>query len=55
MIDGFGLYGMALDYSLIFLFVGGAALIFGYLWSNGKLDLDEEPKNQMMRSEVIDE
>jgi hypothetical protein len=47
-LDGGGVYGSAIHYSFIILFVGGALIIFLYLWSKGRLDMDEEPKLQMM-------
>jgi hypothetical protein len=33
--------------------VGSAFLIFLYLWKNKRLDIDEEPKFQMMQEEEI--
>lgn len=50
-VDGFGIQGMVLDTALIFVFVGMALIFFLYLWKKGKLDMDEEPKIQMMREE----
>lgn len=51
ILDGFGIYGLVVDYAMIFAFVGGAFLIFLYLWKKGRLDMDEEPKHQMMQKE----
>ncbi len=51
LIDGGGVYGSLLHYTLIMALVGSAFLIFFYLWSKGRLDMDEEPKLQMMRSD----
>ncbi len=48
MIDGAGAYGGILSYGLTIAVVGSALLIFIRLWFTGKLDLDEEPKIQMM-------
>lgn len=50
LLDGFGVYGNFLHYYLVVSFVGSALLIFFYLWMKGKLDMDEEPKFQMMHS-----
>lgn len=46
--DEMGVYGSLLHYSLVILFVGSAFLIFLYLWKKGRLDMDEEPKYDMM-------
>lgn len=50
-IDGFGVYGLVLDYAMIFVFVGSAFLVFVYLWGKGLLDMDEEAKMQMMQED----
>jgi len=50
-LDGWGIYGMALDYAVVVFFVGSALLIFIYLWSKGRLDMDESPKMQMLEEE----
>ena len=47
-IDGAGVYGGLLHYSLVIALVGSALLIFLYLLKKGRLDMDEEPKIQMM-------
>lgn len=49
VVDLGGIYGSTLHYGLIIAFVGSAFLIFLYLWRKGKLDMDEEPKFQMMQ------
>lgn len=54
MIDGAGAYGGILSYSLTIAVVGSAFLIFIKLWFTGRLDLDEEPKMQMMLQEQDD-
>jgi hypothetical protein len=46
--DVSGIYGGILDYAIIFSIVGSALLAFLYFWSKGRLDMDEEPKMQMM-------
>jgi len=51
MTDETGVYGSILHYALIFFFVGGAFIIFIYLWRKGRLDMDEEAKYQMMNDD----
>ena len=46
--DWSGIYGGIFHYSMILAFFGSALLSFLYFWRRGKLDLDEEPKIQMM-------
>lgn len=53
MIDGIGIYGCVLHYTLVIAFVMSACLIFLYLWRNQRLDMDEEPKFQMMQDPTI--
>jgi hypothetical protein len=48
MIDDSGLYGSLLHYGFIIALVGSAFLLFLYFWQKGRLDMDEEPKWQMM-------
>jgi hypothetical protein len=50
-LDGIGIYGTVLHYSLIFALVGSAALVFFYFWRNGRLDMDEETKMQMFEQD----
>lgn len=49
--DASGIYGGIYHYALVFAFVGSALLAFLYFWLKGRLDMDEEPKLQMMREE----
>lgn len=49
--DPFGIFGAALHYALVIAFVGSAMVLFLYLWKRGRLDMDEEPKYQMMNDE----
>lgn len=49
-LDGFGIYGLILHYSIVFAIVGGTFIIFLYLWIQGLLSMDEEPKNSMLKS-----
>lgn len=51
ILDPSGVYGEVLHYSMIIAFVGSALLIFLHLWKKGKLDMDEEPKLQMLLDE----
>lgn len=51
VLDGGGVYGNAFHYAFIIFFFGSALIIFLYLWSKGRLDMDEEPKMQMMEEE----
>jgi hypothetical protein len=48
VIDGFGIYGNLLHYAFVISLVGGAFIIFFYLWKSGRLGIDEEAKYQMM-------
>lgn len=50
-IDWSGIYGGIFHYAMIIAFFGAALLAFLYFWSKGRLDMDEEPKLQMMREE----
>lgn len=52
VIDAMGVYGSLLHYSLVIAFVGSAFLLFFYLWKKDRLNMDEEPKFQMMRDEA---
>lgn len=49
--DSSGVFGGILHYAFVFVIVGIALLAFLYFWSKGRLDMDEEPKLQMMREE----
>lgn len=51
VIDGAGVYGSLFHYTSVIAFVGSAFLIFVYLWKANKLNMDEEPKYQMMEEE----
>lgn len=48
LIDSMGVYGSMFHYAFVIAFVGSAFLIFFYLWRKKRLDMDEEPKFQMM-------
>lgn len=51
VIDGIGVYGNFFHYAIVISLVGSAFFIFLYLWRKKRLDMDEEPKFQMMREE----
>lgn len=57
VLDGEGIYGTFLNYALTFSFAGGAFMIFLYLWRKDRLDMDEEPKMQMLEQEgeIVDD
>ena len=49
--DSLGIQGSVFHYAMILAMVGGAFLIFLSLWRKGRLDMDEEPKIQMMNDD----
>lgn len=49
VIDGSGVYGAMLHYATVIFLVGSALIIFVYLWSKGRLNMDEGPKFEMMQ------
>jgi cbb3-type cytochrome oxidase subunit 3 len=51
LLDSSGIYGGIFDYTLVFAFFFSAVLAFLFFWSRGRLDMDEEPKLQMMKDE----
>lgn len=51
VLDGGGECGSLVHYAFVLAFVGGAFLVFLYLWKKDKLDMDEEPKIKMMQDE----
>ena len=54
MIDSFGVYGNYLHYGLVIIFMGSALLSFLFFWKKGRLDMDEDPKFQMMKDDLND-
>jgi len=50
-IDEFGCVGLLIDYAMILTFFCSALMIFIYLWSIGRLDMDETAKYEMMKEE----
>lgn len=55
IIDVMGIYGSIFHYALVIAFVGSAALIFFTLWKKKRLDMDEEPKFQMLFEDQTDQ
>lgn len=53
IIDGGGVYGAFMHYSLFFALLGSALIAFIYFWRKGRLDMDESPKIEMMRDDEI--
>ncbi len=51
MIDGQGIYGFILHYSLLFALFGSAALTFIYLWRKKKLGFNEEAKYTLFKDD----
>lgn len=51
ILDGCGVYGSILHYTLFFFLMGSALIAFLYFWKKGRLDMDESPKMQMMHEE----
>ncbi len=51
VIDGYGVYGNYLHYGIVIAFVGTAIILFVYFWSQGRLDMDESPKFEMLQDE----
>lgn len=54
VLDGAGVYGSVLHYSMTIAMVGSAFLLFLYFWKKGRLDMDEEPAIDMMRADDQD-
>ena len=55
LIDGFGIYGTYFHYGVVITLVGSAFIIFFYLLYKKRLDMDEEPKFQMMQESLLDD
>lgn len=51
--DGSGITGSLFHYSFLIALFASTLLVFIYLWKKGKLDMDEEPKLQMLEHEDI--
>lgn len=51
MMDGIGIYGMVLQYALVFALFFSALLFFFYFWRKKRLDFDEGPKYEMLAQE----
>ncbi len=50
-LDATGVTGYLMYYAMVGALVGSTLLVFLYLLKKGRLDSDEEPKYQMMRSD----
>ena len=50
-LDWSGIYGGIYHYAMIMAFFGSALISFFYFWAKGRLDMDEEPKFQMLRDD----
>lgn len=50
-VDGIGVYGNFLHWAMILFFMGSAMMVFVYFWRRGRLDMDEEPKWEMMQTD----
>lgn len=53
VIDGIGVFGNYFHYAVVMSLVGSSFLIFLYLWKKKRLNMDEEPKYQMLHDEKI--
>lgn len=51
VLDPTGECGSLVHYGFVLAFVGGAFLVFLYLWKKNKLDMDEEPKHKMFKED----
>jgi hypothetical protein len=47
-VDGIGIYGTVFHYSHVIALSASALLLFIYFWREGKLDMDEEAKFNML-------
>ena len=50
-LDGSGIHGNVLHYTLIFTLMGLALIAFIYFWSRGRLDMDDAPAIQMLQED----
>lgn len=46
--DGIGVYGSIFNYSFLTALFGSTLLVFIYLWRKGLLNMNEDPKYDMM-------
>lgn len=51
VLDGGGVYGHFYASSFLVALLGSAVLIFIYLWRKDRLDMDEDPKFQMLKDD----
>ena len=52
--DGSGVYGSIFYWAFTIAFCGSALLLFLYLWRKGRLDMDQEPAERMLKEEKDD-
>lgn len=50
-VDGWGLTGLIMDYSMIVAFSGSTVLLFFYFWKKGSLNFEEDAKFEMLKEE----
>lgn len=55
MIEIWGISGSILHYGFTFATMSTASIVFMILWKKGRLDMDEEPKMQMLRKDNFGE
>ncbi len=51
VLDGIGIHGQVLHWSMIFAIMGSAAIVFLYYWKKRLLSFDEGPKYKMLQEE----
>lgn len=51
ILDGSGIYGNIIHYTLIFLFMGLSGIAFLYFWAQGRLDMDDAAAIQMLKED----
>lgn len=50
-VDGWGLTGLIMDYSMIVAFSGSTAILFLYFWKKGALNFEEDSKYEMLKED----
>ncbi len=50
-LDGGGVHGYVAFYTMVLFLFGSAVILFSYFYYNKQLDMDEEPKLEMLREE----
>lgn len=54
-LDGVGIYGTLVHFTIAAAFFGSALLLFIYLWRKGRLDMNEGPARRMLDDDERDE